>query len=279
MFRSLLYVPANAPKFIEKAHLRNADAIILDLEDAVPEDKKHIAREQLQHAVQSVGQNGAAVFVRVNSDSRWLENDLTAVCSSGAFGVYMPKVSSVDHLDFIDDFLSPLETLHNRPNLKVVALIEDSLGVLNAPAIAQHPRTLALSVGSEDLATSMGAAPLSEVLRFPKLQVHFAAKAYQRYSFGILQSIVTYQDLKIMHQSIVEAKQFGFDGATCIHPSVVTLLNEGFSANEAEIEYAQRLLIEASHKAEQGVGAFNFEGNFVDAPIIQRAKQLLNNIK
>lgn len=278
MYRSLLYVPASAPKFIEKAHLRQADAIILDLEDAVAENQKETARANLATAVTQVSQNGASVFVRVNNDPRWLTADVEAAATSGAFGIYLPKVSQVAELDAIDAVLTPIEHALQREPVKVVALVEDALGVLNAQALAQHPRVFAMTAGSEDLATSMGAAPIAAVLHLPKLLVHLAAKAYKRYSFGLLQSIVSYQDQDGMQAAIAEAQRFGFDGATCIHPSIVSFLNDGFSPSEEDIAFAERLLAAAEKQTAQGIGAFNFEGEFVDAPIIQRAQQLLQRM-
>ena len=162
--------------------------------------------------------------------------------------------------------------------MKIVALIEDALGVLNAQAIAKHSRVFALTTGSEDLATSLGATPSPEVLHLPKLLVHLAAKAHNRYSFGLLKSIVDYQNTDEMEQAIKEARNFGFDGATCIHPSIVPFLNKGFLAEKNEIEFAKRLMIEVEKQAKSGIGAFNFEGQFIDAPIIQRAKALLQDL-
>ena len=95
MYRSLLYVPASSPKFIEKAHLRDADVIILDLEDAVAENQKEIARSKLVDSVNQVSQNGAPVFIRVNNDPKWLKDDVIASAKSKAIGIYLPKVKEV----------------------------------------------------------------------------------------------------------------------------------------------------------------------------------------
>lgn len=278
MYRSLLYVPASSPKFIEKAHLRNADAIILDLEDAVAENQKENARSKLADSVNQVSQNGAAVFIRVNNDPKWLKEDVIASAKSKATGIYLPKVKDVKELESLEPLFTDIENKTGRDTVKIVALIEEPLGVLNAQAIAQHPRVFALTAGSEDLATSMGAVPSPEVLHLPKLLVHLAAKAHNRYSFGLLKSIVDYKNIDDMKKSIKEAKNFGFDGASCLHPSIVSLLNKGFIAEQKEIEFAKRLLIEVENQAKAGIGAFNFEGQFIDAPIIQRAKTLLKDL-
>ena len=91
MIRSLLYVPATAERFVAKAHERGADAIILDLEDAVAPNEKHKARANLREAVPAVGRNGASVFVRINSSAELLAGDADAACRAGAFGLFVAK--------------------------------------------------------------------------------------------------------------------------------------------------------------------------------------------
>ncbi|MCQ9616043.1 CoA ester lyase [Paenalcaligenes niemegkensis] len=276
MIRSLLYVPGSASRFIEKAHLRGADAIIVDLEDAVAPNKKIAARQNLKKTVTSVGQKGTPVFVRVNNDAQLLYEDCIAACRAGAFGLYLPKISDVETLKNLDELLSPIEQEMQRPPLHFVPLIEDALGVIKALEIATGPRVYAISAGSEDLATSMGGLPTPEVLYLPKLLVHMAAKAAGVLSFGLLRSVADYKQIDSYKSSIAEARDFGFDGASCIHPSIVELLNEGFVPSEEELARAHRLVAAAQAQEALGVGAFNFEGDFIDAPITARARALIS---
>ncbi len=275
MIRSLLYVPGSAAHFIEKAHLRGADAIIVDLEDAVAPSEKIAARNNLEKTIAIVGQNGTPVFVRVNNDDGLLQSDCIAACRAGAFGLYLPKISNVQALVSLDELLSPIELNMGRDALHFVPLIEDAAGVINAPQIATGPRVYALSAGSEDLATSMGGVPTPEVLYLPKLMVHMAAKAAGVLSFGLLRTVADYKNIESYAASIAEARDYGFDGASCIHPSVVALLNEGFVPSEEELSRARRLVAAAQTQETLGIGAFNFEGDFVDAPITARAKALI----
>jgi citrate lyase subunit beta/citryl-CoA lyase len=275
MIRSLLYVPGSSERFIQKAHLHGADGIIVDLEDAVALNEKTRAREALGTVVPWVGQCGAVVFVRVNHEADRLFADAEAACRAGAFGLYLPKVSSPQTLEALDKFLTPIETNLARAPLVFVPMIEDARGVLNAQAIAAAPRVYALIAGAEDLATSIGAQPLPEVLRLPKLLVHLAAKAAGLRSFGLLRTVADYRDPDVIKASVIEARAFGYDGAGCIHPSVVPLLNEGFTPSDAEIERAKRLISSASVAEQNGLGAFTFEGDFIDAPIVNRARDLL----
>lgn len=271
MIRSLLYVPANSERFVGKAHERGADAVILDLEDAVLPADKPAARAALAAAVPSVGRNGALVFVRINPEPELMFADAEAACRAGAYGLYVPKVHEVAMLEQLADFLSPLEAGLGREAMVFVALIEDAAGVLDARAISQGPRLVGLSVGGEDLALHLGAQPLPEVLKFPKLLVHYAAKAAGLLSFGLLQSTADYTDTAALSAAGVEARQHGFDGATCVHPTAVPLLNAAFAPSAAEIAWAERVVVAAGEKS----GAFTIDGRMVDAPVIARARRIL----
>ena len=274
--RSLLYVPGSSPRFLEKAHERGADAIIVDLEDAVAPSEKESARAALGKNLPMVGQRGAIVMVRINThEEAAMLADAAAACEAGADALYVPKVSSPELLHRLDRHLTPIETAKPRSPMRFVPLIEDPIGLQNVASIATGPRVFALSAGGEDLATSMAAQPTPEVLRLPKLLIHYAAKAAGIMSFGLLCSTADYADKVALTAAIREAKDFGFDGATCIHPSVVALLNDGFSPSGAEIDRARRLIEAADAAAADGVGAFVFEGKFVDLPIVTRARALL----
>jgi citrate lyase subunit beta/citryl-CoA lyase len=254
--RSMLYVPAHSERFLAKAHERGADAIILDLEDAVPEADKDAARDGLAAAVQSVSRNGAKVLVRINAGGRRLA-DAAAAVAAGATGIVLAKAE----LNELGEFALPL-----------LAMLESPGAVLDAREYARHPAVMGLLVGSEDLATELGAKPTPDVLRTPKLLVHYAAKAEGKLSFGLLRSVADYADLSAIEAAGREARAHGFDGATCVHPTVVPLLNTAFSPSVDEIAWAERV-VEA---ARGGAGAFTVDGRMVDAPVIARAHRILD---
>jgi len=265
--RSLLYVPASASRFIAKAHERGADAVILDLEDAVVEGQKDAARAALAEAVPQVGQAGTRVFVRVNSGPR-LAADARAAVTAGAAGVMLPKVRAPEE---IDELTAAVDT----SSLDIIAIVEDAAGLMAAREIARHPAIMALCLGSEDFATETRAEPTAEVLRLPKLLVHYAAKAEGKRSLGLLRSVADYADLDSLAGAAAEARRFGFDGATCIHPSAVPVLNNAFSPSEDEIAHARRIVEAAEQAASEGMGAFLLEGEFVDLPVVTRARTVL----
>lgn len=272
MIYSLLYVPGNAPRFLAKAGERQADVIIIDLEDAVPEAAKSEARDGLREWVPKIRSAGPQVFVRINHTERLLD-DAEAASRAGADGLYIPKVNNADLLAQLAVKMTALEV--NRPPISFVPLIEDMRGLFEVRAIAHAPRVIAVTAGGEDLATAMGAEPTPEVLRYPKLMIHYAAKEAGVLSFGMLRTTVDYADQEALRAAALEARRFGFDGASCIHPSAVPILNACFSPTAAELEWASKVVDANDKNAAAGRGAFLLDGKFIDTPIVERARRLL----
>jgi citrate lyase subunit beta/citryl-CoA lyase len=276
MIRSLLYVPANSSRFVGRAHERGADAIILDLEDAVAPSEKEAARAALREAVPAVGRGGATVFVRINNRPSLFYADAEAACRAGAAGLLVPKVQSPEILLRLAARMEAVERETGRAPLHFVPLLEDPGAVLDARPIATaSKRVLALVTGGEDLATEMDAEPTAEMLRFPKLLVHFAAKAAGVLSFGLMRSIANYGDTDTIAASAREARALGFDGASCVHPSVVPILNKAFAPDQAAVDRARRMVAAFEQAEAEGRGAFAFEDEMVDLPIVERARRLI----
>ena len=274
--RSLLYVPASSERFLARAHERGADAIILDLEDAVAPAQKSAARARLATAVPGVAQRGAKVFVRINSENALWRLDAEAAARTGAFGLLVPKTREPARLRALAELLEELERSIGRAEVALVPMIEDAGAVLDARAIATAtPRIFGLVAGGEDLATALDAEPTPEALHLPKLLVHLAAKAAGVRSFGLLRTVADYGDLAAVEKSAREARALGFDGASCVHPNVVPVLNRAFSPSEQEVDRARRLLAAAGEAKARGEGAFAFEGKMVDEPVVRRALALL----
>ncbi|MBU1305854.1 MAG: CoA ester lyase, partial [Alphaproteobacteria bacterium] len=149
--------------------------------------------------------------------------------------------------------------------------IEDPGAVLNAASIAAADRLIGLIAGGEDLALALGARPTPAVLHLPKLLVHYAAKSRGLLSLGLLRSIADYSDLEAISAAVAEAREHGFDGATCVHPSAVTVLNAGFAPSAEELDWARRVLV----MARQHTGSFAMDGQMIDAPVLARAQRLV----
>jgi citrate lyase subunit beta / citryl-CoA lyase len=277
MFRSLLYVPASSERFIARAHQRDADAIILDLEDSVAPNQKEAARAGLAAAVAAVSRNGAKVFVRINSEEERRYADAEAACRAGAFGLFVSKCNSSEQLARLTAHLVDAERRSDRTEATVlVPMLEDPGAVLDARQIVSgHARVFGLIVGAEDIATAMGAEPTREALRLPRLLTHLAAKAIGAYSFGLLHSIADFTNEAAIEAAAKEARELGFDGATCVHPNIVRILNTAFSPSEAQIDQARRMIDAYEATLAGGSGACLFEGKMIDAPIVERARTMI----
>ncbi len=277
MYRSMLYVPATNERFIAKAKERGADAIILDLEDSIPVPEKPNARAALGQAVPACRGTGSDVLVRVNRPIRWCIPDIEAAVAAGADAILLPKAESAEHVRLIAEAIESAEAEFKPANMvKLLLIIEDPAAVMDARAIiSAHPRVVAAMAGGEDLATALEAEPIAETLRLPKQLVHMAAKATGRFSLGLFGTVADYSDKDGIRSLIAEARRHGFDGASCIHPSVVSLLNEGFSPSPDEIAQARRVVKALEDAEAQGLGAVALDGRMIDKPVADRARLLL----
>ena len=277
MFRSLLYVPANNPRFVAKAADRGADGIILDLEDSIPHTEKANARAALASAVPECRRGGATVLVRINRPIRLAIPDIEAAVAAGADIIKAAKTESAEHVRLLVEAITDAEAEFNPPNpVKLIVMLEDPAAVLAAQnIITASDRVIAAVTGSEDIAAVLESEPVPEVLRLPKQMVHMAAKAAGRYSYGMYGTVADYSDHDAIRTLVAEARRHGFDGASCIHPSVVPLLNEGFSPSADEIAYAERIIAVLEESEAEGLGAVSLDGKMLDKPVADRARRLL----
>jgi len=213
----------------------------------------------------------------VNRPIRQCIADVTAAVEAGADVILLPKAESASRVRLIAEAIEDAEQEFGAKSIvKMIVLLEDPAAVFDAQAIiSASPRVVGASAGSEDLATVLEAEPLPETLRMAKQMVHMAAKGCGRFSFGLFGTVADYSDQDGICSLVAEARRHGFDGASCIHPSVVPLLNGGFSPSENEVRQAQRV-IDALEKAEAaGLGAVSLDGKMIDKPVADRARLLL----
>lgn len=278
VWRSLLFVPANNSRFVEKAHTRGADGIILDLEDSVPRAERHEARARLETSVAAVGRSGADVLVRINAELEECEADLEAAVIAGVHALMVPKVESADSLRAVSRRTEALERERGlRPGgIRFMLLIESPGALLHADEIARaDARSIALDLGSEDFATAAGMVPEPDTLAMPKQLALLAARAAGLVPIGIMGTVAEYSDIDAYAALARRSRRFGFEGATCIHPGVVPALNEAFTPSHDQLEQARRV-VDAYEEAEaRGEGAINVGGKMVDVPVADRARRLL----
>jgi len=278
VWRSLLYVPTIQPRFIARAADRGADGVILDLEDSVPPAEKERGRAALADAARQVSRRGADVIVRVNRPIRLLVRDLEAAVIPGVRALALPKIESAEHIQMIAEIVDELEAERGLPSggIGLIAMVETASGFFRIEQIARaHPRIVALNLGGEDFALSVGMLPESEGLFYPKQQTIIAARAAGILPMGFIGTVADYGDLDAFRDVIRQSRRLGFLGASCVHPSQIAIMNEEFAPAPADVDHARRMLIAWDETVAQGLGAVNFEGKMIDIPVVERAKKLL----
>ena len=278
VWRSILYVPGNVPKFIDKAHERGADCVLVDLEDSVQPAQKPEARALLPETMKKVVRGGADVAVRINRPLRLAIPDIEAAVRPGLSALFVTKTEGVQHLRLLDEMVSELEKERGMPvgSVGFGAMIEHPRALAHIDDIAEHaPRVIAMMLGGEDFALETGSIPGDESLELPKRLVAFAAQAHNVAMIGILGTVADYSDPAAYKKSAERARRFGFSGGTCVHPGLVSALNEAFTASADEVAHARKLIQADSEAAAAGRGSFQVDGKMIDIPVIERARKLL----
>ena len=277
-WRSMLFVPVTVPRFVASAADRGADAVILDLEDAVAPAEKPRARTLLAAAIPEVARRGADVLIRVNRPWRLLLRDLEAAVLPGVAALMLTKVDSPEHVQAAAEVVAEMEAERGLPpgSVKFVVLIETAVGFFRMEAIARaHPRVVAMSLGTEDFTLSVGMLPEPEGLLYPKQHTVFAARAAGILPLGFVGSIAEFRDQEAFRAIVRRSRRLGFVGASCIHPLQVTVLNEEFAPAAAEVDQARRMVAAYDAALAAGTGAVQFEGKMIDVPVVERAKAVL----
>ena len=278
LWRSILYVPGNVAKFIDRAHERDADCILVDLEDSVPPAEKATARAMLPDTMRKVVRGGADVAVRINRPMRLAMADLEAAVRPGLSAVFVTKTEGVQHLGLLDEAVGELERERGMApgSVGFSVMIEHPRALPELNDIAERgPRVISMMLGGEDFALETGSAPGDETLELPKRLVAFAAQAHGRAALGILGTVADYTDPAAYRRSAERARRFGFSGATCVHPGLVSALNEAFTPSAEEVAQARKLIAADAAAAADGRGSFTVDGKMIDVPVIDRARRLL----
>lgn len=268
IWRSMLYVPANVPRFVEKSATAGADAILLDLEDSIPHERKAEARAALATAIPIARAGGSEVLVRVNRPLRLAVGDIEAAVAAGADGILLTKVLGPDHVQLACELLTG--------SMRIIPMVETAAALRSLHEIARaSPRVAGLLIGAEDLAAECGAAADDEIIAMAKRQMVLAAVAAGVAPLGTLGTVADYKDAEKVRALVARSKRAGLVGASCIHPSLVPILNEGFSPSAAELDLARRQLAAGEAAAREGRGSFVVDGLMVDEPILIRARRIL----
>jgi citrate lyase subunit beta/citryl-CoA lyase len=276
--RSFLFAPGNHARRVEKALTLPADAVILDLEDAVAISEKPATRELVINAFTQP--RHGRLYVRVNAYStEWCYNDIVSIARPGLDGIILPKVESADQLRSADWLLANLERDRGLPigAIDLLPIIETAVGMRDIGAIAASgSRTRRLAFGAGDYTLDLGmvwSRDENELLA-ARSAVVMASRAA-----GIEPPLDTVwadlRDADGFSRSAERAAALGFQGKMCIHPDQIAVTNAAFSPSEQQLAWAKQVVAAFEAAEAQGLASIQLDGQFIDYPIVQRARQVV----
>jgi citrate lyase subunit beta/citryl-CoA lyase len=276
--RSLLFAPGNHARRVEKALGLAADAVILDLEDAVAISEKAATRSMVAEAFGKP--RAGRLYVRVNAlTTEWCHADIVTIVHAGLDGIVLPKVEYDHELRTADWLIANLERERGLPvgGIDLVPIIETALGISNLAGICRSgTRTCRLAFGAGDFTLDMGMVwTRSEAELLP----HRAACVVESRAAGLEPPLDTvWADLRDTEGFLASAKQaaaLGFQGKMCIHPDQIAGANAAFTPDEAAMTWAKRVIAAFDAAEAKGLASIQLDGQFIDYPIVQRARRVL----
>ena len=281
LFRSLIFVPGNNPRFLEKAKKIQADIVCFDLEDSVPDNEKTSARKLIKNALKSRSEYSSSIFVRTNSPlSGKISSDLKEIIQKGIDGIVIPKVNNISELKKIQKILSGLEKSKKLKPIQIIPSIESAEGVVNSYLIASFgKRVTAIVFGIFDLLNDLGVeytkdSPGGKYSRY-KIPVDAAAAGISAID-GIWQDL---NDLKGLQKDCNFGKSLGYTGKSVIHPDQISMVHKSFHPNKTEILWAEKVCTVYLESTKKGKGATTVDGKMIDEVHYKQAKALLDIVK
>jgi citrate lyase subunit beta / citryl-CoA lyase len=274
--RSYLYVPADRPDLLARATSRGADALILDLEDAVPVEAKERARKTLANWLTEPPDTACQLWVRVNPDVA--RDDLAAVITPHVTGIVVPKAEP-SLLSQLDQLLAGHEQAlgFSQGRFLLLPLIETAHGLLSASSLAAAPRVARLGIGEADLAAELGMQPGPARAELVPLRLQIViASAAQGIGRPVGPTSLDFRDLASLRDTTAGLLRLGFRARTAIHPAQVATINEVFTPAEAEIARARAIVaaFEAAHCRGSGI-TVDEEGMVLDLAVVRTARETL----
>ena len=279
LLRSMLFTPGNNLRMIQKAGGLGADAVILDLEDAVPIGEKETGRLFVRDSVEQVAAKGASVFVRVNALPTGLTaEDLRWAVQPRLAGVVLPKTESKEDVLTCAGWIADLEKEQGiKPgSILLVPLLETAKGVLLAWEVATaSPRVTALAFGAIDFTRDMGTSlsPEGTEIFYARSHVALVSRAAGLQAIDTPWTDIT--DIDGLVKEARVARQLGFRGKLAIHPNHVEPLHRVFSPSEAEIAFARKVVTAFREAEAQGLGAISLDGRMIDVANARQAEQVM----
>lgn len=285
ILRSLIFVPSNSKRFIEKAKALNADIICFDLEDSVPFNEKTTARQAIVDVLAKKAEYRSNIYIRINSlESGLAFSDLKSIIQEGVDGIVVPKVNDKKEVNQIEHLTSSLEKERGieKDSIKLMPSIESAKGVVNAHSIAKSvERINALVFGVFDFLYDMHLDYVEDDevgYQYARAKIPVDARAAGVAALdGIWQKV---HDIEGLRNDASIARRLGYSGKTIIHPSHIDPVHKIFMPSKNEIEWAKKVLQALREPMEMGdgKGAIKLEGKMIDAAHYKQAKAILNTI-
>jgi citrate lyase subunit beta/citryl-CoA lyase len=282
LLRSYLFAPGNNETLLRKVFAAGADAVVLDLEDAVPESEKARARACVTTALASEAANahsgsgdGPATFVRINSlDSGHWRTDVDAVAGPRLAGLRIPKAEDLDSLCRLNDALSDRErALGLEPgSIRVVATIETARGLARVASIARAPRLSGFTFGAADFCADVAADPSDDAATLFARSALVMASRDRRLAPPIASVFTSLTDGEGLRADTERQKRLGFFGRSAIHPRQVPIIHAIFEPTAEEVAAAQAVVAAYAAAGREGRGVTQTGGGFVDRAIVRRAQ-------
>ena len=281
--RSMLFMPGSNAAMISNTFIYKPDAIMFDLEDAVALKEKDSARILVAHALQHPLYQEIETVVRVNPlDSEFGLADLNAVVRAGVDVVRMPKTETAQDVIDMDREITEIEKVCGREvgSTKMLAAIESPLGITQANQIATaSKRLIGIALGAEDYVRNLKTerSPEGIELLFARCSILQAARAAGIQAFDTVYSNANNEEGFLAEAALI--KQLGFDGKSLINPRQIELLHNLFAPTQKDVDQARRIIDAAEEAERNGLGVVSLNGKMIDAPIIDRAKLVLERAK
>lgn len=271
--RSVLYMPGSNARALDKAKTLPADALILDLEDAVAPEQKALAREQVCVAVTGGGYGGRELIIRTNGlDTPWGKDDLIAAAKAGPDAVLLPKVESAAQVQAAEALL----TANGAPAKTAIwCMMETPKGILHAEEIASASKRLAVFVmGTSDLVKDLNAQHTP--LRLPVItSLGLCMLAARAYGLGILDGVyLDLDDEAGFEAACRQGLELGFDGKTLIHPKTIDAANRVFAPSETDVARAHKIIAAFEQASKEGKAVVLVDGKLVENLHVEQAKKL-----
>ena len=280
LLRSLLFVPGNNSRFLEKAKTLSSDIVCFDLEDSVPLEEKKAARNLIKDALAKRSEYQPEIYVRTNSPvSGMISDDLAVIVQKGIDGIVIPKVNNVSEMKKIEKTLASLEKKRKLKPIELMASIESAEGVVNAYAIASSSKRVSTLVfGVFDLLNDLGVeyTKQAEGAKYARAKIPIDAKAAGKLALDAI-----WQDLNDaagLEKDCTDAKSLGYTGKTIIHPNQIQTVHTIFHPTNYEIEWARKVISTYESAKKKGKGATKVEGKMIDEVHFKRAKTLLASV-